>query len=174
MAILLQALITAALSGIFSGLLLFGLNEKRDRHDQRLKNIMEAGSVLAEWSEMAIAYFHRVHDIASRKISVPDALAENMIYLKEMHKHDMKFLLILSIYEPDLTPTHAEMQNAIFPILDPFTNVIHRTLENAPLPEEDIKKVNELTRDLILGRKPINGNFRICSAARVRTFDSEP
>ncbi|SDD90342.1 N-6 DNA Methylase, partial [Sphingomonas sp. YR710] len=28
--------------------------------------------------------------------------------------------------------------------------------------------------ELPLGRKPINGNFRICSAARVRTFDSEP
>lgn len=47
--VLLQALLTALLSGLFSGAVLFGLNEKRDRAEGRLRKIEEAIEAHNSW-----------------------------------------------------------------------------------------------------------------------------
>jgi hypothetical protein len=72
--LILQALFTALLSGLFSGLILFGLNEKRDRAEARLKKVEDAIEAHHAWYDAAMQYidshwafgFHDNHDEAER------------------------------------------------------------------------------------------------------------
>ena len=54
--LIIQALFTALLSGLFSSLILFGLNERRDRSEARLKKIEEAIEAHHAWYEAAQDY----------------------------------------------------------------------------------------------------------------------
>lgn len=79
--VILQALVTALLSGVFSGVILFGLNERRDRADARLKKVEEAIEAHHVWYSAALTYVEAFwafglvskRDDAERELKIADA-----------------------------------------------------------------------------------------------------
>lgn len=67
--IIVQAVITALLSGVFSGFVLFALNDRRDRTSRRLSKLEEASEALYEWAEGMVAYAQSGYDLAAGRLT---------------------------------------------------------------------------------------------------------
>lgn len=98
--LLVQALVTALLSGLFSGAIMFALNERRDRSNVTLNKIESTVEVYALWTETLDSWLFKHYDLflSDQRETARYEIAR---LLKDVNAARLKAKMLQEIYLPD-------------------------------------------------------------------------
>lgn len=137
MLVIVQALMTALLSGLFSGAVLFGLNERDKRFEQSIVRHEELFVAFAIWCEAIDDYMATVWDYAQKNRDVFKDSAKNQALFKKTQEAHLKVRLLTEMFLPSLhgisAPVHAYLTKFV-PIYHDIQERRHKG-EDVPIKE---------------------------------------
>lgn len=124
-----QALMTALLSGLFSGFVLFGLNERRDRSDFLLRKIEETIEAYNAFLLTAQEFVWVYWDFAP-KGSYEAASIKRDTLKKDLDKATSKARTLMKIYTPDQMHLFNRVAKILGVFAEPSAKIIHASLND--------------------------------------------
>ena len=147
----LQALLTALLSGLFSGVVLFGLGERRDRMEAKLKRCEDLYIAVLEWFEKSDKYYAAAWDLAFNVDSREFGAKQDVVW-NEMLLCNSRVNMLTSMFFPHLTY-----------IISPLTGhqkVLITLYHKARLWQEgDNNGLTEALKELTVARGPLHALY---------------
>lgn len=161
--VLIQALVTALLSGLFSGAILFGLNERRDRVILHLAKIELSIEAYANWvetlSDLPSAHFDLF--ISDRSEAAKADISQLKLKAREEGR---KARLLLEIYLPDEVNCYYKVMSAYKDVVNLSADLQIAAINGGPLPEGAPEKISAAA--IAVSNAGAKGRDRLYGAAR--------
>jgi hypothetical protein len=147
---ILQTLIAALLSGMISAMLIFALNERRDRTAFLLQKAETAAAAYTEWYEsipkLLSDHYELFFPLPEDRKRANDNIA---IQYREIGAKSAKSQMLIHIYLPAELSAVSELLKAYSEILQ-YSNILRTAyLNNKPAPADMHEKIGELGISLV-------------------------
>lgn len=165
MFILVQALVTAILSGLFSGAVIFALNERRDRDSMLLRKTEEAIEAFIEWSTCLEVYpsAHMSLFISGNFKACNDRL--DMLWEKS-YAASNKARMLIAIYLPDQLHVMTEFAQSYQDFMVQSGTAKSLAVAGKPAPADFLQLVNEAGEAIV--KAGSRGAAQLAAAGRAR------
>lgn len=133
--LVLQAVLTALLSGLFSGAIIFALNERRDRSALMLRKTEEAIEAYQEWVEAISAWplSHFGMFMGDRE----EGRAKTKTIFNEARRSQQRAQLLLAIYLPEKRNAMERVAASYYPFIKSSGRIIQASISGEEIPEAD-------------------------------------
>jgi hypothetical protein len=152
---ILQALVTAILSGAFSGALLFGLNESRDRAEIALQKLERIYLLINEWAELQKTFYGHCFDIASGAMTLEQANAENSNLRKLSDATWGEATMLIYIYHSELVELLPPVMSSTKPLIQIRHDVSQDRLAGRPADTEKLALISDHLGNLMTAQLPL-------------------
>ena len=132
---LVQALVTALLSGLFSGAIMFALNERRDRHNLILTKIEGAIEAYVEWTETISLWPNAHFNIFIEDDRQAARKALDSSYW-EARKIELKARVLQEIYLPDQREAFDAVIASYHGFIDESRTIKVASIAGGPMPTD--------------------------------------
>jgi hypothetical protein len=133
--LVLQSVLTALLSGLFSGAIIFALNERRDRSALILRKTEEAIEAYQEWVEVISAWplSHFDMFIGNRE----ENRAKTRAIWDKARQSQQRATLLMAIYLPEKRNVIGKVVASYYPFIQASARIGQASISNEIFPEAD-------------------------------------
>ena len=164
-----QALMTALLSGLFSGFVLFGLNERRDRSDFLLRKIEDTIEAYNDFLLATQEYIWVYWDYAL-KGSYDAASIKRDAAKRSLDKANSKARTLMKIYTPKQMHLYNRVTKTLGEFAEPSAKIIQASLKDEGYDQARYEIIPKASFAIVAAGKAADGMYDEARAIAHRPF----